>query len=346
MKVQAAVLRAFVKAVSIKAGMGEHEADIFAGSLLYADLRGVHSHGVSRLEAYLRRIREGMLIPGVQPEVVRDGGALLQISGHNGVGAYVAQCAMERCIERASQVGVCIAGVNHANHFGCASYFTQYAAQHHMIGFAMANSPKVVAAFGGAEPVFGTNPLAVSIPAGERHVFDLDMATSVVAQGKIILARKEGHDVPLGWGVDSEGRPSTDPNAILDGGMLLPFGGAKGYGIALMIEMLCVCLAGSAKSTEMGSMYGSNRPQETGFVLGAIDYSKIWDAETFEDNAQDLLDGITGSKHAQGVERIYSSGELEQERSRQAEIEGVDISEPIIAQMVEIGQTWGVPYTA
>lgn len=334
----------FAEQVSLKAGMYPREAHVFADSLVRANLRGMDSHGVMRLGAYLRRIREGVLLPHMEPEIVNDGGALLAVDGKNGTGVWIAQRVMEMCVERAAQTGVCIAAVRHGNHFGCASYFTRYAMDHHMIGFAMANSPKAVSPFGGAEAMFGTNPLAVAIPADGGVCFDLDMATSLVAQGKLILARKEGRNVPLGWGVDRNGSPSADPAAILDGGTLTPFGGAKGYAITLMIELLCVCLAGGSPSTTMGSMYGQPRPQDTGFVIGAIDYTRIVDQHTFEAQAGELIASIKSSRKAEGVDSIYIPGEPESLRSETAEREGITLSEAVYSELLELSNSYDVPF--
>ena len=347
MNISSDKLYQFTFQVSRSAGMGEREAHVFADSLVQANLRGMDSHGVMRLGAYLRRIREDVLFPGQSPEILSDGGSLLTVDGKNGVGVWIAQQVMELCVERAGQTGVCIAGVRHGNHFGCASYFTRWAMKHHMIGFAMANSPKAVAPFGGAQAMFGTNPLAVAIPARGGVCFDLDMATSLVAQGKLILARKEGRRVPLGWGLDADGKESTDPAAILDGGTLSPFGGAKGYAITLMIELLCVCLAGGSPSTTMGSMYGHPpRPQDTGFVIGAIDYSRVMSAEDFESAAGELIESIKNSRKAAGVEEIYAPGELEQRRSDRAEANGIALSDAVCEELTQIGALYSVPFPA
>lgn len=337
-------LYSFAVQVSREAGMQPREAHVFADSLVQANLRGMDSHGIMRLGAYLRRIREGVLLPGKEPEILIDGGSLLSVDGNNGVGVWIARRVMEICVDRAAQTGVCIAGVRRGNHFGCASYFTHYAMDHHMIGFAMANSPKAVSPFGGAEAVFGTNPLAVAIPAVGSADFDLDMATSLVAQGKLILARKEGRSIPMGWGVDRDGRPTEDPAAVLDGGTLTPFGGAKGYAISLMIELLCVCLAGGSPSTAMGSMYGEPRPQDTGFVIGAIDYSRIVDAKTFEIRAGELISGVKASRKAEGTETIYAPGEPELLRAEKAAKEGIALSEAVCTELREIGRSYGVPF--
>lgn len=337
-------LIAFAAGVGQSLGMEPTEARHFSQSLVYADMRGLHSHGLMRMPTYVERIRRGLIAVGAQPDVLRDGGSLLAIDGGNGLGACIAQKVMELCVERARETGVCIAAVQNSNHFGYSAYFTGYAAACHMVGFAVANAFKSMAPYGGTQPMLGTNPLCVAIPAYGREPFVLDMATSLVAQGKIILAEKEGRQIPLDWGLDSEGRPTSDPAAVLDGGSLTPFGGAKGYGLALMIELLCVCLANAAKSTEMGSMYDFTRVQGTGFVLGAIDPGRIMDPGQFENAVTQLLAEIKASPKSWGTEEIYIPGEIEAHKFQEALESGIDLSEPVIRELRRIGADCGMPF--
>lgn len=328
----------FVSDAGAALGMSEKEAREFGESLVYADMRGLGSHGVMRMSTYIRRMQEGLVKVGVTPKVVRDGGAMIKVDGGNGQGACISQQVMEICVARAAEVGVCMAFVDNCNHFGCSAYFTEYAARHNMIGFAVTNSYRAVAPFGGAAPMLGTNPLSLAIPGGRYRPFMLDMATSLVAQGKIILARKEGREVPQGWGLDHDGKPSTDPNAILSGGTLLPFGGPKGYGIALAIEVLCACIAGAAKSTEMGSMYDFERMQNTGFVIGAFDISKVVDLESFGESVAQLFDEIKASQKIEGISEIYIPGEIEDRKYAKAEAEGLELSDAVADELRGIAE--------
>ena len=339
-------LIAFAAGVGRVLGMERKEAQDFSQSLVYADMRGLHSHGLMRMPTYVERIQRKLIRVGVVPEITKDGGALLAIDGQNGMGACAAQRAMELCVERAREKGVCVGAVRNCNHFGYSAYFTRYAAECHMIGFAVSNAFKSVAPFGGARPMLGTNPLSITIPVDGREPFVLDMATSLVAQGKIILARQKGRHIPMGWGLDSSGEPTTNPAAVLDGGSLTSFGGAKGYGIALMIELLCVCLANAAKSTEMGSMYDFTRTQDTGFVLGAINISHIMEPQDFERSAAQLLTEIKASPKNCQVSEIYVPGELEARQFQEAQQIGVQLSEPVVQELTMLGKTLQLPFPA
>jgi Malate/L-lactate dehydrogenases len=338
----------FAEKVCLAAGLSPREAELFSRSLVYADMRGLHSHGLMRMSTYIKRIQTHLIDVNVEPIITRDASSLLAIDGQNGLGVCVGQRVMELCVERAEKTGVCFGAVRNCNHFGYAEFFTRYASDHHMIGFAVANSPKAVAPFGGARPMFGTNPLSITIPSGGDIPYALDMATSLAAQGKVILARKEGREVPLGWGLDAQGNQTTNPDAILSGGTLLPFGGPKGYGIILAIEIFCACLAGGEKSTTMGSMYGEPRKQGTGFVIGAINVGKLVDADEFELSVEQLLQQIKNSPKSAGTEEIFSPGEIEARKFRQAEQEGIELSDVVLDELAQLGQEFhtAFPYAS
>lgn len=334
----------FASRVGLSLGMGDREAEEFARSLVYADMRGLHSHGLMRMPVYVQRIRQGLVSVGGGVRILHDGGALLSIDGQNGIGACAAMRAMELCVERASSLGMCTAAVCRSNHFGYSAFFTRFAAEHHMIGFAMSNAFRSVAPFGGASAMLGTNPLSIAIPAWPREPFLLDMATSSAAQGKIILAEKEKHQIPLGWGLDRDGRPTADPGAVLNGGTLTPFGGAKGYGIALMIELLCVCLARGEKSVSMGSLYDFSRTQGTGFIVGAVDVSHLMDPSEFERAAAQLLEEMKASPRSRDAAEILIPGEPEDRCFHAAEQEGIELPEAVIAELDAVGEAAGVSF--
>ena len=208
MRYTAEELRGFAARITEKAGLSPAARDIFSDSLVQADLRGISSHGVTRLAAYAKRVELGLVDGFAVPELLADGGSLLSVDGKNGMGAYVGAWTMDLCIQRARERGSCFAAVSHCNHFGYAAYFTERAAEAGMLGLAIANGPKALPPTGGSAPLLGTNPLAVSLPTGVAgRPLTLDMATSAVARGKVTLARKTGQDIPLGWG-GGQGRQS------------------------------------------------------------------------------------------------------------------------------------------
>ena len=335
-------LKTFCSRVMCSGGLSEEESAKFAESLVNADMRGVSSHGVTRLKTYYQRIKNGLVDAKATPEVVADSPSLILVDGRNSMGVTSASYAMQQCIERARESGVCFSAVKGGNHFGYAAFFAEQACREGMIGVAMANGPVAIPPIGGKEPVLGTNPLAVVIPAGKAYPLQLDMATSVVARGKIKLAEKEGKQIPLGWGIDKNGIPTTDPAAVK---CVQPFGGAKGFAIGLIIEILCSCLSGAKNSQTLGSFYDfSGCHQESGFFVGAIDISKIMNPEQFAEAVDELFRSIKESSKADGVEEIFMPGEIELLKMKTAEKEGISLSAAVVEELQELGCSCGVPF--
>jgi LDH2 family malate/lactate/ureidoglycolate dehydrogenase len=220
-----------------KVGVPPEQARIIAEVTVEADLRGIGSHGLLRLPAYVHRVQAGLMAADTQLKVVRERGATVLLDAQGGFGQVAGVYAMNQAIERARQHGVGFVAVRNANHFGIAAYYTMMALPHRMIGIAATNAAPSMAAWGGTTPVLGTNPISVAIPTGQDVDIVLDMASSVVARGKIRAAATKGERIPLGWALDAEGRPTEDPQAALKG-TLLPIGGPKGYGLALVVDVL------------------------------------------------------------------------------------------------------------
>ncbi|MGI5934152.1 MAG: Ldh family oxidoreductase [Lawsonibacter sp.] len=338
-------LRGFAARIMEKAGLSPEACKIFSDSLVRADLRGISSHGVTRLAAYSKRVELGLVNGRAVPEVVADGGSLVSVNGKNGMGAYVGAWAMDLCIQRARERGNCFAAVSHCNHFGYAAYFTERAAEAGMLGLAIANGPKALPPTGGSIPLLGTNPLAVSLPTGVAgRPLTLDMATSAAARGKVTLARKTGHDIPLGWGVDRNGNSTTDPNAVLSGGAMLPVGGPKGYAISLIIECLCSCLTGSDNGQTMGSFYDMERVQNTGFCLAAMDLSKVIDSQVWNGRMAELLSSIRACPRQPGVDEIKIPGQPEQEAYEQHLAEGLELPEAVEQELRQLAGHYQVAF--
>lgn len=342
MIVSADKLKQALYQLAIKAGASEYEADTLSDSILMAELRGMSSHGLVRYPSYIERISLGLYANHVTPEITKDAGALLLVDGKNAIGAPLAMKVMEMCVERARQTGVCFAGVCHGNHFGIGAQYTKYAADQGMIGFAVANANAWVTPFGGAKKKLGTNPLSVSVPCGEDDPLIVDMATSEAAHGKVVVAEKKGVPVPLGWGVDAGGDPCTDPHAILNGGALMPFGGPKGYGISLVIEILCSALAGGKRSTAMGSMFARDQIIGTGFFMGAIDVSKLMDPEEFYTRVREIFADMRDASAGED-KPVYIPGEIEMAKVKRMRQEGIDVADAIYRDIVELAQQYDVP---
>lgn len=336
-------LKAFGAKVMVKAGLQEGEADLFMENLLYADSRGIGSHGISRLINYSKRVKCGVIAGGVDIKVVQEAPASLVIDGNNGIGAKIGRQAMDLCIAKARESGCCTATVRNANHFGVASFYTAYAAKQGMIAFVVSNSEAAVAPIGGAKAMLGTNPLGIAVPAERNDPFDLDMATSVVARGKVVLAQKEGKSIPKGWAVDKYGADTTDPNEVLDGGYMLPFGGPKGYAISLFIDLMCSCLGGADNCRTTSHFWSDyDRPQNIGYFMYVIDPSKFVPDGSFTNRVDDMLEEFKNCPTAPGVDRVYIPGEIEAGKGRNSMADGIELSDAVADELRRVGAEYGV----
>jgi LDH2 family malate/lactate/ureidoglycolate dehydrogenase len=336
-------LRAFGTEVAQKLGMSEVDADILMQNLLLSDMRGIRSHGMTKLIGYITRIELGITSATAQPTMTMDHGAVFAMNGNNGMGSTIGSATMKECIRRAKNFGVSFATVNNASHYGFGGYYAMMASKENMIGFTICNTPALVAPFGGANAMIGTNPLSVAIPAGKHPDLVMDMATSMVAKGKIALALKEGKSIPDNWALDSNGNPTTDP-AAANTGALMPLGGAKGYALALIIDVICSCLAGGKNSRQIQRMFENpTEPSGVGYFMGAIDISKFLDVEEFKARTDTMFDEIKAGKPAPGFHEIMIPGEIEYNLTQKNKLEGIEISDATLKEFQHISESYHVP---
>jgi ureidoglycolate dehydrogenase (NAD+) len=310
-----------------EAGVPANHADIVADVLIHADARGVTSHGVLRTEHYVKRVQEGGL--NVNPNFsVKDTGPVTAIfDGDDGLGHVVSKYAMDHAIQLAKKNGVGMVSVINSSHCGALSYFVNQAAEANLVGMAMTQTDKVVVPFGGAEPYFGTNPIAYGFPASKHKPVILDMATSNVAFGKVLHAREAGTAIPGDWGVDSIGRPSTDPNEVV---ALLPFAGPKGYGLAMVVDIMSGIMTGSAFGPHITPMYGSyNEMRKLGHFFCVVNPAMFTDPQSFLANMDQMIDEIHEAKPSEGFSRVMVPGEPEQLREEERIKNGVPVTQTV-----------------
>ena len=236
------------------AGVPASDARILADSLLDADLHGISTHGVSRLNIYIRRIQKGLIDPNAKLVVECRRPSSLAVDAGNGLGQVQAWKVLDLLFPMARASGVAAATIRNSQHFGSLSDYCARAAREAMILFATTNAEPSMSPHGGAQAYFGTNPLAASFPTGKGFTVRVDLATSLVARGNIIAAQKRGKPIPLGWALDPDGNPTTDPGKALLG-TVLTMAGHKGYALALMAEIFAGVLSGAAVGGSIGSMY-------------------------------------------------------------------------------------------
>jgi LDH2 family malate/lactate/ureidoglycolate dehydrogenase len=322
------------------AGVPKDNANIVAESLVQADLRGVDSHGVVRTDIYLKRIQAGMMNASGQMEV-KTSGTVTLLDGQNNLGSVVGSKALELALEGAMRNGNAVVGVKGSNHFGTCAYYLLKAVQQDSIMIVMSNASQTMPPTGGVRPFIGTNPFSVGIPTGRHLPFILDMATSVVARGKIIVAAQKGEDIPLGWAIDKMGNPTTDAQEALDGSVL-PMAGAKGYGIALFIDIICGVLTGAGFGRYVNNMYENwNEPQNVGHLFIAFDIKSFMPVEQFKERVDRYIEEIKAEPKASGIEEIYIPGELEHRCTLDRMDKGIIIPASVEKELRGWGERYG-----
>lgn len=328
-----------------KVGIGEEDAKLVSETMLVADLRGINSHGFIRLPIYIERIKNGLINANGKVEIIKENSSLTLVDANYVPGQVAATKAMEVSIQKAKETGIGLTVVKNSNHFGIAAYYAEMAANENMIGFAISNVEPLMPAIGGAEKVIGNNPVAIAVPnSSEKNPVILDMALSNVAQGKIIAANKKGDKIPIGWGVDKDGVDTQDPNEVLNGGLMLPFGGPKGFGLALLTEVLTGVISGGQFSKNIPSLYGLEEKQSISYFMLAIDISFFMDIDEYAPRMDTFTSYIKDSKKAPRVEELFLPGEIEFNRQAVNEEKGVPIDESVLKELKNMGETLGVEF--
>lgn len=331
-----------VSAVFRSAGLSPTAADCVAESLVEADLRGIPSHGVLLVPMYVARLREGSVSTAEAAEVVADLGAVAVLDAHNALGQLTGDQAMALAVEKAQRYGVGLVTVRHAFHFGGAFRYAAAAAAAGCIGVAAANTRPLMPAPGGAEAVVGNNPLAVAVPRLGAVPVVLDMAMSEAALGKIRLAAQENRQIPAHWATDADGRPTTDPSSALSG-LLLPAAGPKGYGLALMIDVLTGVLSGGAFGAGVKGLYADTAvPNDCAHLFLAVHVAAFGDDHAFAEHLEQLITQVTESRRAPGTDRLLLPGQLEQERAEAARNEGVVLANTVLDELRVVAGELGV----
>lgn len=338
----AETLRKFCEECLVNCGVPQEDAFIVADSLVSSDLRGVGSHGVTRMGIYVERLKMGLINPQPNVAVASESEAALLVDADNGLGPVVAVRALDLGLSKAKQSGGASVGVKHSNHYGAGAYYVQRAVEQDTIAFAYSNAPPTMAPWGGVEPYIGTNPYTYGVPAGEHEPIIFDMATSVVARGKIILAAKKGEPIPEGWAIDRSGQPTTDAQAALDG-TVLPFGGPKGYAISLMVDIMAGVLTGAGFGPRINSLYDNfDQPQNVGAFFQVTDVSSFMPPSEFKARVDQMIGEIKSTRKAQGTEEIFLPGEIESRMEQQQLASGITFDSETLAELEEVGKNCGV----
>lgn len=336
-------LKAFCMEVMRKSGMREEDAQITADVLVTTDVWGVHSHGTKFLRLYMKRVQSGGLDPKAVPEIIAEGLNWAIVDGHSVMAMVTACMAMRTAMRKAKDAVIGYVGVQNSCHCGAVGYYANMAVQEDMIGVAMTNTNTNMTVPNAKGSVIGNNPLAYAVPAGIEKPLLLDIATSAAAGGKIIAAKTLGKTIPDNWLVDADGVPTTDPGAYLLGGSLLPMAGHKGYGLALLVEVLTSVLTGAGITRDVKSWGNElSSPTQTGHAFIAINVGSIMPIEEFKTRMDRMIRQIKESPKAKGAERIFLPGEIEWEKYEKAFKEGIVLPEDVVENLIGMAEDWGI----
>ncbi|NOU92593.1 Ldh family oxidoreductase [Paenibacillus sp. LMG 31456] len=337
------VLELYVHNIFQEAGLDKEQSATIARHLVLANLRGVDSHGVSRVDIYTSRLDSGIDGKKTEVKVEKESPSSMLIDGGNGLGIVLASKGIEIAVQKAQETGLAVVGIKNSGHCGMLADYTQYAAQNNCITIATTNAPSNMAPWGGKKGFFGTNPFSYGVPAGEEQDIIFDMATSVVARGKITLAHKNNQQIPLGWAISKEGKPTTDPGEALDGGLVLPVGGPKGYGLAFLVDILSGLLTGAAFGPYIGSLYKDlDRNQNVGQFFLAMRADLFEPLVEFTTRIDQMIREIRQIPLADGFDRIYLPGEIEYEKMAEREQNGIPLSVRVLEELKAVGNRYGI----
>jgi L-2-hydroxycarboxylate dehydrogenase (NAD+) len=344
-------LHAFIVKVLEVHGLPPVDAAIAADALIAADLMGIDSHGIAHLpwhSGYVPGLRNGNVNPRPSVSTLRETPSTALLDADGGMGVVVAARAMELAIEKAAAVGVGMVAVANSRHFGAAGHWALMAVPHAMAGLATCNGSPIVAPAGGRDRVFNTNPIAFAAPAGDDHPFMFDAATSVVAAGKLELARYEGRPIPIGWAKDADYADTDDPDVLAKGGVLLPLGinqaGSwhKGHGLALIVEILSGIMSGNGHSALLAR--GGERYGHVGHFHAAIRIDAFRDLDDWNRDMKALYASVRGSRPAPGCDEVLVSGEKEDRIRRHRLKEGIPLPREVVAQLEQLAHQCATPF--
>lgn len=308
------ILKSFCVKAMLNSGMSKGDAEITANVLVATDMWGTFTHGTKQLRKLLKNFRDGRMNPKASPKLMKEGTSWALYDGHRAMPMVSSVKAMETAIDKAKKTGIAYSIVKNSGHYGAAGYYANMAAEKDLIGISMTNVDPCMAIPGSRAAILGTNPIAYAVPAGKEKPILLDIATSIVAASKIFKAQDLGQSIPNNWLVDENGVPTTNPAGYPAKGAIMPMAGHKGYGIALMIEILTGVLSGGAFAKDVPCwVLESPEPVDQSHTFIAIDINTIMPINSFKDRMDKLIDMIHQLPKAVGSDRIFLPGQIEWE---------------------------------
>jgi LDH2 family malate/lactate/ureidoglycolate dehydrogenase len=341
--VDARALEALVTRMLESTQVPPEDAAVVARSLVAADARGMNSHGMLRLPVYIRRLQQGGFNPRGQGKIVAETAGTMLIDGENGLGAPLTLRAMDHAIGKARETGIAAVGVRNSNHNGEGAFYVLRAIEQDMIGIATTNGSPIMPAWGGKTKFTGPLPISVGAPAGRHRPIVLDAALGMSSRGKILYHAEKGQQLPEGWLVDDEGRPTTDPNWVRQGGWILPIGGHKGFGLILVCEILSGLLTGGRFGSELRNLYDDlDKGQGNGHFVIAIDIKAFVPVASFKERMDAFIDTMKASELAPGFEEVLMPGEIEFRKEAKQRAEGIVLEPKVVDEVLAVARELGV----
>jgi LDH2 family malate/lactate/ureidoglycolate dehydrogenase len=338
LQVSAESLSKFVTGIFQGAGCNQKDARDMAECLVQTNLWGIDSHGVLRTPEYLKRFQSGAMNDRPQIRTLKSGSGLEVLDADNGPGYVAGRAAMTRAIELAKTGNIAAVGIINSNHCGAASLYARMALEHGMIGIAMSNVAPNMVAPGGSKPITGNNPIAVAVPTFGEFPFVFDISLSAVSGGKILVAAKNGEQIPLGWATDREGRPTTDPNVGFKG-FLLPMGGHKGFGLSLLVDILCGVITGGSFQHQLKSMYVyPNDPSNTAHLMLVINPLFLLSREQMKERMAEFFETVKQSPMWDSESEMLLPGEIEYRNENERRVTGIPLPVPLYEELLQLGK--------
>lgn len=351
-QIRIADLERFVVEVMKNLNVPEEDAKIVADVLIRADRRGIESHGVARLRRYVNGIKNGLMNPNPSIKIIKETPVSMVVDGDAGLGMVVTYKTMKKCIEKAKENYMCFAAIRNSNHYGIAGYYSLMALEAGMIGLSVTNAAPLVVPTFGRDAVLGTNPISFSVPANKERPFLLDMATSTVPRGKLEVYNRMGKKLPLSWATDERGKPTDDAAKVLEnlktrkGGGLLPLGGGeeetgghKGYGLAMLVDIMSGVFSGGAFGLDV---YGKkNAPPNVCHFIGAIRADTFIAPEDLKDGMDRLIRMVKNAPKREGKDRIFVHGEKEFE-NEERNVETVPLYVKVYEDLMALAEEFGI----
>ncbi len=330
--------QSLVRGILTGAGFRAEDAAIIADIITHSDFTGVYSHGLSRLTRYLNQIKAGSINRDAAFRKLLDDQAVLGFDGDNGFGILSVNKAYDEAVPKAREFGVAFATGKHNANIGCGSYYGWRAVKDDLICVLGCNTYAFSSPWGGADRLIGTNPIIAGFPSGEEFPIVVDISTTTVAMGKIQAFEREGKPIPADWARDYDGRPTTNPAEAFS---LTPIAAHKGYGLAVMVDMLSTMLSGACYGSDLG-LFSKLEKENTGFFLILIDPSKFMPIEDFKKNVDRYVRMMKDSRRAAGVEEIFLPGEIEFRKFEENKRTGMAFTPALEAELTQLSVDLGV----